>query len=64
MLCFAVPITYPHPIAMKKADGPQGNGTKVNNVEDARDTQVASSLLFLYSPCYILHSLEAGAITL
>lgn len=64
MLCCAAPIAYPHPIAMQRTDGPQGNDTKVNNVEDARDTQMAPPLLFLYSPCYILYSLEAGTITL
>lgn len=60
MLCCAAPIVNPRPTAMQRANDPQSNSTKVNNVEDERDTQMAPPLLFLYSSCYILHSLEAG----
>lgn len=49
---------------MQRRDGPQGNSAKVTGAGDARETQMAPPLLFLFSPCYNLLTLEAEATTL
>ena len=64
VFCCSSAIAYPHRTAMQRRDGPRGNSAKVTGAGDARETQMAPPLLFLFSPCYNLLSLEAEAITL